>query len=49
MNSTVFPQNLYVGALTPSVMLFGDGALKKVTRLNKVIKGGPQSRRTGVL
>lgn len=49
MNSTVFPQNLYVGALNPSVTVFRDGALKKATRLNKVIKGGPQPGRTGVL
>lgn len=35
------PLNSYVGALTSSVTLFGDGALRRYLRLNQVIRVGP--------
>lgn len=42
--SSILSQNLYVEDLPPSTQecdLFGDGAFKKVIRLNKAVRVGP--------
>ena len=46
---TVCPQNLYVEAVTPRVVVFGDGVSKEVTKVKSGHRMGPWSHRINVL